>query len=377
MPARPTPFADVPTDPADAALVTLLRTLVDQERARVVVAPNAAADGYWFGSGNAHHGDDGVVWLVGRYRDVGDSRTGLGKGARGLELAVFRSTDAGRTFVKAASWSKADLSRDATVTSIEGSALARRADGSWELFVSLENDVAYPAAVAALQKPGTGVWSIDVLSGASPDALDAASQRPVLGSHEPESLHVKDPVVARIGDATHLWACHHPASWASSNTAWAVRPHDEAGFGVRTWHFAPRGAMWDVAVTRVTHRWSVPSVGRFADARARSVYFYDGAESMRPLDPDPHAAARPRGSSCEELGGAMWSHDDDPTALVRLSRWAPLFVSPHGTGCSRYVSLLTTDTELVAFWQQGQPDGSQPLVSHRLPLAKVEALLSA
>jgi hypothetical protein len=60
-----------------------------------------------------------------------------------------------------------------------------------------------------------------------------------------------------------------------------------------------------------------------------------------------------------------------------LSRWAPLFVSPHGTGCSRYLSLLRVGDELVAQWQQGQPDGSQPLVSHRLPWARVVALLGA
>ncbi len=230
--------------------------------------------------------------------------------------------------------------------------------------------------MASLQKPGTDVWSIDLLSGQTPDTIATASQRPCLGSDEPETLHVKDPVVARDGATTHLWACSHPASWASSNTAWAVRGDDDADFDVRTWQFALRGALWDVAVTRVTHRWPVPPVGLFADLPPRSVYLYDGAECMRPLEPNPRAAARPRGYSCEELGGAMVSADDDPLNLRRLSRWAPLFVSPHGTGCSRYVTTLRVGDELVAYWQQGQDDGSQPLVSHRLPWARVTELLS-
>jgi hypothetical protein len=376
MHVRTAPLVDVPVDPADAALVVLWRELVDQDRASIAVAPHAPADGFWFGSGNALADDDGTVWLIGRYRDVGDSRTGLAAGARGLELALFRSGDGGRSFTKAAAWSKDDLSRLGRVTSIEGSALSRRADGAWELYVSLEKDLPYPSAVAALQKPGTGVWSIDRLAGPTPDALDPASQERCLASDEPETLHVKDPVVARDGDRTLLWACSHPASWASSNTAWAVRDGDDAPFAVRSWQFAPRGAVWDVAVTRVTHRWPVPPLGRFAELPPRSVYLYDGAECMRPLEPDPRAAARPRGYSCEELGGAMWSPDHDPLALRRLSRWAPLFVSPHGTGCSRYVTTLTVGDELVAFWQQGQSDGSQPLVTHRLPLARVHALLS-
>jgi hypothetical protein len=375
MTARAALTLDTHRDPADAALVALLRELVDQDRAVVAVAPHAAADGYWFGSGNAVPGDDGAVWLVGRYRDAGDSRTGLAAGPRGLELALLRSEDGGRTFGESASWSKLDLSSHGRVTSIEGSSLLRRSDGSWELYVSLEKDVPYPPEVAALQKPGTGVWSIDRLTGARPDAIDPASQRPFLASHDPETLHVKDPVVVRDGECSQAWACSHPATWASSNTAWSVRAHDDAPFEMRSWQFAPRGAAWDVAVTRVTHRWSVPRVGRFADLPPRSVYFYDGAECMRPLEPDPRAAERPRGHSCEELGGAMWSDDAQPMALRRLSRIAPLFVSPHGTGCSRYVTVVTIDGDLVAYWQQGRADGSQPLVSHRLPLSRAHRLL--
>jgi hypothetical protein len=149
------------------------------------------------------------------------------------------------------------------------------------------------------------------------------------------------------------------------------RPTDPADAAL-----AERGAMWDVAVTRVTHRWPVPPIGRFAGLPPLAVYFYDGAECMRPLESDPRAAARPRGYSCEELGGAPVG-DLEGRHLRRLSRVAPLFVSPHGTGCSRYVSTLTTDDALVAFWQQGQPDGSQPLVMHRLPLGRVHELLGA
>jgi hypothetical protein len=376
MSQRAQPIADLHPDPADASLVALLRELVDQERATVVVPPHAAVDGFWFGAGNAVVDPAaGTVWLVGRYRDCGDSRTGVLSGARGLELALFRSEDDGHIFEQVASWSKAELSRLGAVTSIEGSALARRADGGWEMFVALEKDVAYPAPVAALQKPGTGVWSIDRLTGSRPDAIDAATQAPCLAGAEPDALHVKDPVVFREGDMTHLYASVHPASWASSNTAWAARAGDGGAFSVRDWQFAPRGPLWDVAVTRVTHRWPVPRIGRFADLPARSVYLYDGAECMRPLDENPRAAARPRGYSCEELGGALWSPDDHPAALRRLSRWAPLFVSPYGTGCSRYLSLMRIGDQLVAMWQQGQPDGSQPLVAHRLPWARVAALL--
>lgn len=66
-----------------------------------------------------------------------------------------------------------------------------------------------------------------------------------------------------------------------------------------------------------------------------------------------------------------------PTDLRRLSRRTPLLVPPHGTGCCRYVSTLRVVDELVAFWQQGQADGTQPLVAHRMPWARVVELLSS
>ena len=67
---------------------------------------------------------------------------------------------------------------------------------------------------------------------------------------------------------------------------------------------------------------------------------------------------------------------DEPAALRRLSRLAPLFLSPYGTGSSRYLSTLTIGDALVAFWQPGQPDGLQPLMTHRLPLARVHEILA-
>ncbi len=61
--------------------------------------------------------------------------------------------------------------------------------------------------------------------------------------------------------------------------------------------------------------------------------------------------------------------------MTRLSRLLPLFVSPHGTGCSRYIETLATSDGIHAIWQQSQPDGSQPLVANFLPRARIEELL--
>ena len=362
------------------ALIRLLQALIDQKAARVLVPPYAAESGFWFGGGNVVqdelvHDERGVLWLCGRYRNFGDSRTGLAAGQRGLECAIFRSDDGGQTFTKVQSWSKADLSRpQRKVLSIEGTSLHQRPDGVWELYVSSEKDIPYPAPLEPYQKPGTGVWTIDCMTGPTPDQLAASTLTSVLeNSARPEYLHVKDPVVFDAPDgATAMIFCSHPFSWTSSNSGLAVRPPGASEFTLQAWEMAPRGAAWDVAATRITGRMAVPRQGLFADAPPAAIYFYDGAECLRQLDENAKAHSRPRGYSCEEIGGAFFGWDADFPHVERLSPLAPLFISPHGSGCSRYTEVLTLpDGGLFAIWQQAQPDGSQPLVGHTLSAAAV------
>ena len=110
---------------------------------------------------------------------------------------------------------------------------------------------------------------------------------------------------------------------------------------------------------------------------ALSLYFYDGAECLRQLDAHKKAVDRPRGYSCEELGGLAYGFDREFPRLHRLSRLEPLFVSPEGTGCSRYGSVLTEeDGGLFATWQRSTRTRSPPLCGHRLTSRQVASLLS-
>lgn len=362
----------------EEALTRWLLELIDQTSARVLIEPQASKTGFWFGGGNLVQDDDGVIWLCGRYRNFGDSRTGLEAGERGLEISIFRSDDKGRTFHKASGWSKADLSGDErTIVSYEGTSLHRRHDGTWELFVSSEKDQQYPPAVSDIQKPGTGVWSIDMMTGPSPDSLDTESFVGALANQQiPEYLHVKDPVVYDAADgSTHMIFCTHPFSWSSTNTGLAVRPKGASGFRVESWEVVSRGATWDVAATRITARMPIPQIGLFADLPPLSVYFYDGAECLRSHEENVRAVSRPRGYSCEEIGGALVSVDGNFSTIHRLSALYPMFVSPLGTGASRYVDVLETADGWLATWEQGQSNGSQPLVANFLERSKVERIL--
>lgn len=349
--------------PSDAArLRAFAMMLVDQSRARVIVSPLESKSGFWFGGGNMIEDEQGSLWLVGRYRNQGDSRTGVGAGDRGLELAVFCSSDRGQTFRKVTSFSKSRLSYGThQVLSIEGSALRKTARGV-ELYVSTEKTgIDYPEELASYLKPGTGVWTIDRLTADSVEGLADADVEPLLSCHDPRFLQVKDPFLWESDGGTHLLFCTHPYCWTSSNTGYVRLDEASQLMGEPCFDFFPRGFTWDVAMTRGTAVLDVPRVGAFKNRDCR-LLFYDGGECLRNLDEHSEAVKRPRGYSCEELGGVAAFEANDLGTVERLSRNQPMFLSPHGTGCSRYVDVLATADGYYVTWQQSQADLSQPLV---------------
>ncbi len=361
-----------------AKLVHLASALVNQEKARSIVAPLQRASGFWFGAGNVVEDDAGRFYLTGRYRNAGDSRTGLRAGERGLELAIFKSEDRGQTFAKVLSFSKNELGYDRRkVVSIEGSCLYFVEDGI-ELYVSTEKSgIPYPEGMEEFQKPGTGIWSIDVMKAPSIEKLKLQQPRSLIESTDPRFLHVKDPLLFNLpGGDTVCVFCFHPFTWASANTGYAIRPRGSKIFGAPGWGFFPRGYCWDVAISRITGVLRVPRIGAFSTLPPLSLYFYDGGESMRPYDEHPQAVRRPRGYSCEEIGGLALGTDKDFPHLERLSPYLPLFVSPYGTGSSRYVQILQTREGIFAFWQQSQKDFCQPLVGNFLGNKEVKRILS-
>lgn len=364
----------------EAKLQDYCRLLVDQNRARVVVSPQANESGYWFGGGNAAIGPDGGLYLIGRYRNAGDSRTGVAAGTRGLKLAIFRSVDGADNFEEVASLGKDDLIRDGLpVLSIEGSAI-RFDDSGVEVIVSTEKDaVGYPEGFGEFLKPGTGVWSIDRIRASSIDELSTASVERMLESNEPATIHVKDPFLYETASERVLLFCSHPFSWTCSGTGQgkldAAKPNGVIAEEDAVFDFFPRGNVWDVAMSRGTCVVDVPNVGEFAHTSVQ-LMFYDGGECVRDLDAHAKSVARPRGYSCEELGGVAYCIDGDWRSWHRLSRYEPMFVSPWGTGCSRYVDVLQTSNETIVTWQQSQEDYSQPLVMNRVSRSEVESVLS-
>jgi len=369
------------------ALSRLALRLIDQRHARIAVAPYAGAEGFWFGGGNLVEGEAGRLYLVGRFRNRGDSRTGLAAGERGLELAIYGSDDRGRSFDKLLSFSRGDLERQGeSIVSIEGASLHLTERGV-ELYVSTEKREVYPAGFERFQKLGTGVWSIDLLTAARVEGLANARAEPLLKGSDPATLHVKDPVVRSTPSGeTVLVFCHHPYNWSSSNAGVALRPAGAAIFSAPSYSLFPRGLTWDVAESRITDFFTLPRTGLFATGPECTLAFYDGAECVRQHPDNPLGVSRPRGYSCEEIGGLAFGRGPEfggigrsspgaPLLLERLSAYEPLFVSPYGTGSSRYVHVAVVEEGIFATWQQSQADRSQPLVINFVPMLEVDAIL--
>ena len=99
------------------------RALINQKTANILVEPQGESEGFWFGGGNVICDNDGVFWLCGRYRNHGDSRTGVGSGERGLELVIFSSVSALGPWEKRKSFTKKELDNgNAEVVSIDRNA---------------------------------------------------------------------------------------------------------------------------------------------------------------------------------------------------------------------------------------------------------------
>jgi len=116
-------------------------------------------------------------------------------------------------------------------------------------------------------------------------------------------------------------------------------------------NFLQRGLTWDVAMTRCTCILDLPQIGIVKNKKI-SLVFYDGGECVRKLEEHDKANKRPRGYSCEELGGLAYFENNNFSNITRISKLAPLFISPNGTGCSRYVSITEMEKGYFVIWQQ-------------------------
>ena len=230
------------TDAKKQKLLDFSKALVDQEKAKIIVPAQEAKSGFWYGGGNMAADENGNLYVTGRYRNFGDSRTGTGAGVRGLELAIFKSSDKGETWNKVKSFTKKDLNiGDWEVLSIEGTAL-NFADDGVELFISTEKlNRPFVEGMKEFHKPGTGSWTIELMKADSVEDLSTDNYKTIMESRDARWFNVKDPFLYknRGGDLI-LGYCTHPFNWSSSNTGYSVRKKGSDTFGEQNNSFFPQ-----------------------------------------------------------------------------------------------------------------------------------------
>ena len=148
-------------------------------------------------------------------------------------------------FQKVLSFSKEDLSHTEEVVSIEGVSLIpdSTSDTGFEFIISTEKKSAYPKNLINFQKPGTGVWSIDLLQSENGlDSFKLDEMSTIARSEKGSTLHYKDPVAFTSNDGhTHIVFCHHPFSWSSSNSGLLTRKKNQASFDLISENILERG----------------------------------------------------------------------------------------------------------------------------------------
>merc|ERR1712137_1507088 len=70
----------------ESCLIQLAQAMVNQENAQRLIEPMDHKEGFWFGAGNVVESQHvaGELWLCGRYRNSGDSRTKTEEQERGI-----------------------------------------------------------------------------------------------------------------------------------------------------------------------------------------------------------------------------------------------------------------------------------------------------
>jgi hypothetical protein len=309
---------------------------------RVVREPPGSSPGYWAGAPGVYYAADERAFYLSyrlrRPRGVEPDRGGEARIARSTDLHRFDDI-----------WS-ATKDRYGSA-SIERSAIARGADGTWRYFTSFVD-------------PTDGRWCVSALSAARPDGFDPARARPLFSAAGVGLEGVKDPWLLEergvwwmflsvalptpsTRSASHANGDIFNTGECASATALAVSPDLERWewLGVV---FAPRDSGWDRYCRRITA--VVPHAGGYAA-------FYDGSASVA--------------ENYEERTGLALSRD--------LRSWrpvtgdAPRLQSAHASGSLRYVDARPVESRVVAFYECARADGAHELRVDELSLQEILA----
>lgn len=302
----------------------------DPTRGTVVAEPVGDGPGYWAGAPavcrDLDTGDIYLYYRIRRPRNVEPERGG--------ECRILRSED-GVHFEPVWSAVKSQFGSD----SMERAALGRGPDGVWRLFLSYVD-------------PDTKKWRVDRMEADRPDSFDPTTTECLFDPDDLGVEGVKDPVLFHHDGAHHMilsyatplsdveggdGAMHATAD--AYNTGLVVSRTGLATSGNGRdydWQgdlFSPETDGWDRWCRRICC--VVPGPDGLTA-------YYDGAADVS--------------ENYEERTGIAVG--PDLRSLTSATPDGPCLVSPHATGCLRYMDALILDDRVLYYYELARPDGA-------------------
>lgn len=307
----------------------------DPAAGTVVRQPPGEGPGYWAGApGATFDADTGQFYLVYRLRRPRGVHPD-----RGAEVHIAAGRD-GVVFDDVWSATKDQLD----TTSIERSALVRRPEGGWRLYISFVD-------------PADSRWMIGLVEADRPDAFDLTTLRPVLKAADVGAEGVKDPFLFRVAGLEHMVVSF--ATKQGAATAEAMHgTHDayntgliQSASGLAT---SSDGVAWQWEGPILT-----PAEGAWDAYAARiGTLWYQSPVWLAPYDGSADVS-----ENYEERCGLAYS--SDLRTFHRVTRDGPLFHTPHGSGAIRYFDVLALPDATHVYYEMARPDGSHDLRVYR------------
>jgi hypothetical protein len=311
--------------------------LFDPTEGVTIVSPAGTGSGNWAGA-------PGVIYDPESARFYLSYRVRKPQPIRGGECYVAASED-GVHFDVIWSATKGDFGSP----SVERFGIAKAPDGSWLL---------YPSYV----DPADNRWRIDVIQADHPSAFDVGKRQKVFTAAELGVEGVKDPWVMRLNgfyymlisyairmeqlsadqeQRMHATADIYNTGLTLSSSAMAVS-QDGLTYEWLGDVFPPRAGAWDGYAARL---------GCVIATDYGWIGYYDGSASVE--------------GNYEERTGLAQSWD--LRHFQRLTFDGPALVSPHASGCLRYIDAVPLEDEILLYYEYCRADGSHELRMNRLP----------
>ncbi|MBD3182056.1 hypothetical protein GF312_07180 [Candidatus Poribacteria bacterium] len=308
--------------------------LFDPKEGITILEPPGEGKGYWIGAPGAIYDEEHKKFYIYYRRRKPREMDGEIEVGRGYECGISESTD-GINFTEIWTASK----RHFGSISVERSAIVKIPKGKYRLYISYVS-------------PEDNKWKIDMLEANSPGEFDPATRKPILDPNDCDCEGVKDPYIIIVGGLYYMLVSYATTPKAeteglhdtadifntgktSSNTGLALSS-DGVDFKWMGDVLAPPGKGWNAYASRVTCVLYVPPVFNV---------FYDGGADV--------------GENYEEKTGLAISFDLMNYHHVTLDK--PLLVSPHASGCLRYMDAIRLDGKIYYYYEYARPDGSHEL----------------